>query len=54
MGRIEARQVAHLIIAHKDRLARFGFPGWRAFGGFAANAAPNMSVMRTPQSICES
>jgi predicted site-specific integrase-resolvase len=26
MDRIEARQVSHLIVAHKDRLVRFGFP----------------------------
>jgi hypothetical protein len=38
LERIEARQVAHLIIAHKDRLARFGFP-W--FERFCANTGPN-------------
>ena len=26
MDRIEARQISHLIIAHKNRLVRFGFP----------------------------
>jgi len=31
MDRIEARQVSHLIIAHKDRLVRFGFPWFERF-----------------------
>jgi predicted site-specific integrase-resolvase len=31
MDAIEARQVSHLIIAHKDRLVRFGFPWFERF-----------------------
>jgi predicted site-specific integrase-resolvase len=31
MDRIEARQVSHLVIAHKDRLVRFGFPWFERF-----------------------
>lgn len=31
MDRIEARQVSQLIIAHKDRLVRFGFPWFERF-----------------------
>jgi len=31
MDRIEARQVSHLIIAHKDRLVRFGFSWFERF-----------------------
>jgi len=31
MDRIEARQVSHLVIAHKDRLVRFGFSWFERF-----------------------
>jgi putative resolvase len=31
MDRIEARQVSHLVIAHKDRLVRFGFQWFERF-----------------------
>lgn len=31
MDRIEARQVSHLIVAHKDRLVRFGLPWFERF-----------------------
>jgi putative resolvase len=31
MDRIEARQVSHLVIAHKDRLVRFGSPWFERF-----------------------
>lgn len=31
MDRIEAREVSHLIIAHKDRLVRFGFQWFERF-----------------------
>jgi putative resolvase len=31
MDRIEARQVSHRVIAHKDRLVRFGFPWFERF-----------------------
>jgi excisionase family DNA binding protein len=31
MDRIERREVSHLVLAHKDRLARFGFPWFARF-----------------------
>jgi predicted site-specific integrase-resolvase len=31
MDRVEARQVSHRIIAHKDRLVRFGFSWFERF-----------------------
>lgn len=42
MDRIEAREVSHLVIAHKDRLVRFGFP-W--FDRFCAEHGTEMLVL---------
>lgn len=42
MDRIEAREVSHLIIAHKDRLVRFGFP-W--FDRFCAEHGTDLLVL---------
>ena len=46
MDRIEARQISHLIIAHKDRPARFGFP-W--FERFCAERATELLVLNQEQ-----
>jgi len=46
MDRIEARQVSHLIIAHKDRLVRFGFP-W--FERFCAEHGTEILVLNSEQ-----
>jgi len=46
MDRIEARQISHLIIAHKDRLVRFGFP-W--FERFCAEHGTELLVLNQEQ-----
>jgi putative resolvase len=46
MDRIEARQVSHLIIAHKDRLVRFGF-SW--FERFCAEHGTELLVLNNEQ-----
>jgi excisionase family DNA binding protein len=46
MDRIEARQVSHLIVAHKDRLVRFGFP-W--FERFCAEHGTELLVLNQEQ-----
>jgi putative resolvase len=46
MDRIEARQVSHLVIAHKDRLVRFGF-SWSS--DFAPSTAPSLLVLNNEQ-----
>jgi predicted site-specific integrase-resolvase len=46
MDRVEARQVSHLIIAHKDRLVRFGF-SW--FGRFCAEHGTELLVLNQEQ-----
>jgi putative resolvase len=46
MDRIEARQVSHLVIAHKDRLVRFGFP-W--FERFCAEHGTEILVLNNEQ-----
>jgi len=46
MDRIEARQVSHLIIAHKDRLVRFGF-SW--FERFCADHGTELLVLNNEQ-----
>lgn len=46
MDRIEARQVSHLIIAHKDRLVRFGYQ-W--FERFCAEHGTELLVLNNEQ-----
>jgi putative resolvase len=46
MDRIEAREVSHLIIAHKDRLVRFGF-SW--FERFCAEHGAQLLVLNNEQ-----
>jgi putative resolvase len=46
MDRIEARRVSHLVIAHKDRLVRFGFP-W--FERFCAEHGAQLLVLNQEQ-----
>jgi predicted site-specific integrase-resolvase len=46
MDRIEARQVSYLIVAHKDRLVRFGFP-W--FARFCAEHGTELLVLNNEQ-----
>jgi putative resolvase len=46
MDRIEARQVSHLIIAHNDRLVRFGFQ-W--FERFCAQHGTELLVVNNEQ-----
>lgn len=46
MDRIEARQVSHLVIAHKDRLVRFGFQ-W--FERFCAEHGTELLVLNNEQ-----
>jgi putative resolvase len=50
MDRIEARQVSHLIIAHKDRLMRFGF-SW--FERFCAEPRTELLVLNNEQLSAE-
>jgi putative resolvase len=46
MDRIEGRQVSHLVIAHKDRLVRFGF---RWFERFCAEHGTDVLVLNNEQ-----
>jgi putative resolvase len=46
MDRIEARQVSHLVIAHKDRLVRFGL-SW--FERFCAEHGTELLVLNSEQ-----
>jgi len=46
MDRIEAHEVSHLVIAHKDRLVRFGFP-W--FERFCAEHGTDILVLNNEQ-----
>jgi putative resolvase len=46
MDRIESREISHLIIAHKDRLVRFGF---RWFGRFCAEHGTELLVLNNKQ-----
>jgi putative resolvase len=46
MDRIEARQISPLVIAHKDRLVRFGFP-W--FERFCAEHGTELLVLNNEQ-----
>jgi putative resolvase len=46
MDRIESRQVSHLILAHKDRLVRFGF---RWFERFCAEHGTELLVLNQEQ-----
>jgi predicted site-specific integrase-resolvase len=46
MDRFEARQISHLIVAHKDRPVRFGFP-W--FERFCAEHATELLVLNQEQ-----
>ena len=50
MDRIEARQVSHLIVSHKDRLLRFGFP-W--FERFCAEHGTELLVLNQEQLSAE-
>jgi putative resolvase len=46
IDRIEARQISHLVIAHKDRLVRFGF-SW--FERFCAEHGTELPVLNNQQ-----
>jgi putative resolvase len=46
MDRIEAREISHLVIAHKDRLVRFGFQ-W--FERFCAEHGTDVLVLNNEQ-----
>jgi putative resolvase len=46
MDRIEAPQVSYLVISHKDRLVRFGFP-W--IERFCAEHGTNLLVLNNEQ-----